>query len=114
MPSSLSNERSRKIAQLNDDFRQTFIGGKIYVTTGLNSLGPEVVQKAFKKVRTFDRFDRDNDPYGEHDFGSITVEGQTVFWKIDYYDSDLMHGSEDPTDLKITCRVLTVMLAEEY
>lgn len=53
-----------------------------------------------------------NDPHGEHDFGSLTVAGKKVFWKIDYYQRDLS-GWCDP--LSPECRrVLTVMLAEEY
>ncbi|MEN0115466.1 MAG: DUF3768 domain-containing protein [Agrobacterium cavarae] len=36
------------------------------------------------------------------------------FWKIDYYDQDLRNGSPDPADDAVTCRVLTVMRAEEY
>lgn len=38
----------------------------------------------------------------------------TIFWKIDYYDQDLCSGSEDPRDLSKTCRVLTILLAEEW
>jgi Protein of unknown function (DUF3768) len=57
-------------------------------------------------------------PYGEHDFGAFTFdhEGESlrIFWKIDYYAPDLLHGSEDPADPAQTIRVLTIMLAEEY
>jgi hypothetical protein len=59
-------------------------------------------------------FSDDNDPHGEHDFGSFELCSRTFFWKIDYYDSDLQHGSEDPTDPNKTTRVLTLMLAEDY
>ena len=62
----------------------------------------------------FDDFNADNDPHGELDFGSFELEGEKVFWKIDYYDLAGEFGSEDPTDPKKTLRVLTVMLAEEY
>jgi len=66
-------------------------------------------------VIAFDDFNADNDPHREHDFGSFELDGEKLFWKIDYYstdDPDL--GSEDPSDLTKTLRVLTVMLAEEY
>jgi hypothetical protein len=65
-------------------------------------------------VRAFDAFTPDNDPHGERDFGSFELEGRTVFWKFDYYDLALEHGSEDPSDPLKTCRVLTIMLAEDY
>jgi hypothetical protein len=50
----------------------------------------------------------------EHDFGSFELAGETFFWKIDYYNNDLVAGSEDPADPSKTTRVLTIMLAEEY
>ncbi|WKL23776.1 DUF3768 domain-containing protein (plasmid) [Agrobacterium tumefaciens] len=65
-------------------------------------------------VQSFKAFTPDNDPHGEHDFGAVVIESQKVFWKIDYYAPDMMHGSEDPSDPKQTRRVLTIMLAGEY
>ena len=65
-------------------------------------------------VQAFNDFDQDNDPYGEHDFGRIEIEGQVFFWKIDYYDQSMQSASEDPSDPHKTMRVLTLMLAEEY
>jgi len=64
-----------------------------------------------KKILTRD-VPHDNDPYGEHDFGSIKWHERKTFWKIDYYDQALQYW-HDP--LSPECRrVLTVMLAEEY
>jgi hypothetical protein len=62
-------------------------------------------------VRAADNFNADNDPYKEHDFGSIDQGGEQYYWKIDYYDPGLQGGSDDPTK---TCRVLTIMRADEY
>ena len=59
-------------------------------------------------------FTTENDPYGEHDFGSVTIDGTNLFWKIDYYDLSLQYGSSDPSDPAQTARVLTITLAEEY
>jgi len=107
--------RAKRIADLNDKFRRNLVtGGRTYMTTGVNTKGPQFVSKALAKVIAFDDFNADNDPHGEHDFGSFELEGEKLFSKIDYYDLAGEFGSEDPTDPKKTLRVLTVMLAEEY
>ena len=49
-------------------------------------------------MRTYDQFNEDIDPYGEHDMGRFTVDGQDFYWKIDYYDLDLEYHSPDPAD----------------
>jgi hypothetical protein len=104
-----------KIAVLNDQFRKHGVGnGRVMVTRSVRDLGPAFELSALLKVRAFDAFTADNDPHGEHDFGSFELEGRTVFFKFDYYDLALEHGSEDPSDPLKTCRVLTIMLAEDY
>ena len=103
------NETSAKIAAINDKHRQNMEG--CTVTRGVAAMG-EDVNSIFVRVRDFAELDEDNDPYGEHDFGSFTVAGNKVFWKIDYYQQDLSGGC-DPLDLDCR-RVLTIMLAEEY
>ena len=55
-----------------------------------------------------------NDPYNEHDFGSFNHKGEQIYWKIDYYDKNYQYCSEDPSNLSITNRAMTIMLAEEY
>lgn len=111
---SVPLERAKKIALLNDAFRSTFLGGMVCVTAAVNEGGEEFVKAALLAVREFDDFGQDNDPYHEHDFGALEIEGRKVFWKIDYFDPTMMFGSEDPANKKITRRVLTVMFAEEY
>jgi hypothetical protein len=44
----------------------------------------------------------------------LKVERQSVIWKIDYYDRQRRYLSPDPADAKVTIRVLTIMLSEEY
>ena len=100
------------------------------VTMGFQSL-PELDRlAALVTITRFAKFDGDNDPYGEHDFGAVyklasgewtesrphdaETIAQTVFWKIDYYDPSLTYGSEAPWDAEQTKRVLTIMLASEY
>jgi hypothetical protein len=103
-----------KIRVLNDNFRSMFIGGTVVMTHGVSELPIDVKAEALLLVRNFKDFTADNDPHGEHDFGSFEVAGDTFFWKIDYYDLDCQYGSEDPSDPEKTTRVLTIMLAEEY
>ena len=105
------------LSERNDVFRQTFLLGEVYLTHGITFSLPEVDQsRIVEAVQKYDQFTEDNDPYGEHDFGSVELEGlPKIFWKIDYYDkADSSMGSDDPNDPAKTLRVLTIMLAEEY
>jgi Protein of unknown function (DUF3768) len=103
-----------KIAILNDAFRRTFLGGRVMVTPAVRALPLDKNAALLEAVRTFSTFDQDNDPRGEHDFGSIELEGETYFFKVDYYDKACESGTEDPADPEKTTRVLTIMRADEY
>ena len=102
------------IRALNDRFRQSLRGGMLVMTAGVIALGQARQLKILEAVARFDYFDEDNDPYGEHDFGALEVEGERLFFKIDYFAQSLSAHSPDPADEAVTNRVLTVMLAEEY
>lgn len=106
--------RTQRIRALNDAFRKAFEGGQVFLSSGVDTLPSDVKAMAIRKVATFSDFNEDNDPHGEHDFGSFELAGRKFFWKIDYYDRRLKWGSEDPSDPNRTTRVLTIMLAEEY
>ena len=106
--------KTSRIAELNDVLRTTFLTGRVLMTEGVRALPDELQSSIVEAVQAFTAFTPDNDPHGEHDFGAVTIEGEKVFWKIDYYAPDMMHGSEDPSDPKQTRRVLTIMLAGEY
>lgn len=116
-------ETTKVIAQQNDQFRKKFmipqfgvpeIQGRYLMTNGIVKLGPFAQIEIASKVREFNDFSEDNDPYKEHDFGSIRYNDNKIFWKIDYYDESYKYGSEAPADSKLTRRVLTAMLASEY
>lgn len=111
---SRGEHEASRIRSLNDMFRTTFIGGRVLITEGVAALGQDFESNSVEAVQRFQNFSADNDPYGEHDFGSVQIDGKRVFWKIDYYDQDCRYGSECPSDPARTTRVLTIMLASEY
>ncbi|MFO6466254.1 DUF3768 domain-containing protein [Jannaschia sp. KMU-145] len=107
--------RTEQIRELNDQLRRCGRGnGSVVLTSGVQSLGDAFLAAVVRAVCEFDDFSEDNDPWGEHDFGAIEVEGQKIFFKIDYYDLSRTKGSEDPADGLLTHRVLTIMLSSEY
>ncbi|MEK6704610.1 MAG: DUF3768 domain-containing protein [Bdellovibrionota bacterium] len=75
------------------------------MTAGVDSYDQQAILSA---VRAFNHFTPDNDPHGEHDFGSLDINGTKYFWKFDYYDSKFQFHQEDGH------RVLTIMRADEY
>lgn len=110
-----SDPRRAKIAALNDLARKAMgLACRLVVTPGVNGLPAADKSAIREKVEMFAAFDADNDSHSERDFGSFSHAGETIFWKIDYYNPTLDGGSEDPADPKKTARVLTIMLAEEY
>ena len=112
----LTDNQRLRIRDLNDTFRKTLDPtlGRVMLTAGVNALPSDVSAMAIRKVATFDDFSADNDPHGEHDFGSFDLSGDKFFWKIDYYDPTLEFDSDDPADPSKTTRILTLMLAAEY
>ena len=97
------------IAKLNDRFRGMCLD--VFYTRGVHDGIMDLIGLS-RAVENFNSFNEDNDPYGEHDFGSLRFEGKKIFWKIDYYDQDLKFRC-DPLDSACR-RTLTIMLAEEY
>jgi len=106
--------KTERIRALNDQLRTTGQGGEVVVTHGVATLTLETKVAIYAAVQAFDCFTTDNDPHGEHDFGLLDVAGHRVMFKIDYYDRSMSNLSPDPSDSKLTSRVLTIMLASEY
>jgi uncharacterized protein DUF3768 len=106
--------KTKAIRALNDELRQNFTTGTALMTAGVAALGAETVARIVKTIAVYDDFCHANDPYEEHDFGSFEVDGNTIFFKIDYFDRSRNYPSPDPSDPSVTERVITIMLAEEY
>jgi hypothetical protein len=107
-----SESRTTRIAALNDSHRKGRHG--VFLTASIAELPTSVVSALIGAVVAFNEFDSGNNPYGEHDFGAVTVLGEKYFWKIDYYDIRMECHSPDASDDMVTRRVLTVMRADEY
>lgn len=107
-----SKEDIREILAIMNDRnrRHEYSPMQFMVTPGIQKLGH--VANLVKAVRKYDSFTKENDPRGEHDFGSLEWYETKVFWKIDYYDWALERG-EDPLSPRCK-RVLTIILASEY
>jgi hypothetical protein len=106
--------QTERIRALNDDLRQNLGHGRAVMTCGVAALGAEAVARIVKTIAVFDDFCHANDPHEEHDFGAFEADGQTIFFKIDYFDKSLTYHSPDAADRSVTERVITIMLAEEY
>jgi len=103
----MDTDPKRTIADVNDEFRRT---GPVHVTPGVGERDDTLA--IIMAVRSFDDFNEENDPYGEHDCAGFEWQGEDIIWKIDYYDANHEFW-EDP--LSPECqRVLTVMLAAEF
>lgn len=102
------------IRELNDALRKTLTGGHAVLTIGVASLGAERVSNIVNAIAAFDDFCHANDPHEEHDFGALDVDGENIFFKVDYFDLSGEFASPDPANPAVTRRVITLMLASEY
>ena len=110
---------TERIAKQNDAFRVTTMQGlqgdtgKAVRTRGVAALGSFANILIQYRIAEFSEWTEDNDPYGEHDFGALQIDGlPEIFWKIDYYaNADMEFGTADRLN---AYRVLTIMLADEY
>lgn len=125
--------RAAKIAKLNDNVRLNmlrmhprftvlFMGALANELQNADVLtGLEVQTAVAAKIGAAGPFTVENDPHGERDFGSFELKkpgfneaGEKIFWKIDYYDLEKENGSPDPTDIRVTHRVMTIFYASDY
>ena len=114
--------RAQAIAAKNDAFRRSLFTGQtqgvptghVFMTRGIAAKSAAFRCYALRAVALQTTFTEDDDPHAEHDFGAVTIEGQTVWWKIDLYDQSLTYGTDDPLDDIKTSRVLTVLFPSEY
>lgn len=110
--------RDEMIARLNDRCRtgldrtsRTVITKSCLATFGKGNKVDEIVAQAkiLAAIRkhTYPTNDKTRDR------GSLTFEGETVYFTIDAYDLELTDGSPDPANASVTRRVMTIMLRED-
>lgn len=113
------DERAAEAARLNDLARTSpqMVNAAWFTTHGVAALvgdDPEMRRALVEAVASFAAFSEDNDPYSERDFGALTLWGERLFWKIDYYHPERDEHSPVKWSAELTRRVLTLMLASEY
>lgn len=128
MPQS-ANSHSEAIARLNDAVRLGHDSrARIMITRGVADLLDTTAADSYVAAQGLVNqaslmrqiaqapIDPGDDPYGERDFGAVTLMSVRLFWKIDAYAANgtFDHGSEAPWDAAVTIRVLTIMRADEY
>lgn len=94
--------KTTRIRELNDAFRRTFAGGKVTMTAGVDALPDMVKAAALQKAAQFDEFNEDNDPHGEHDFGSFDLCGRKFFWKIELYEEPGVKSKKSADDAELS------------
>jgi hypothetical protein len=110
-----ATETATTIAELNDRFRKGDATlGHQRTTAMVQALSLAAQRELIEHVKNFDKFDEENDPHSEHDFGSLELEAQVWYWKINYFDTEFHYGAEDPSDPRYTRRLLTIMHSSEY
>ncbi|VTO16896.1 Protein of uncharacterised function (DUF3768) [Brevundimonas vancanneytii] len=104
--------RAQLIASQNDAFRKALastvhdgvrLQGFCLTTPGFNAQSFVARATILEALRNFDAFTEGDDPYGQHDFVSVSVAvagGKlNVLFKIDYFSgSDCFYGSDNPAD----------------
>ncbi|MBY6092977.1 DUF3768 domain-containing protein [Maritimibacter alkaliphilus] len=124
-PAEFTPTDAAAIAAQNDAFRKLAclgvppdrpIQGRVHVTRSLMEAGDGFMAEAVKATGEFETFEPENDPEGWHDFGAVTIRGETVFWKLDLYeaDSNFLYGADDPSNPETTTRILTIMMAHDW
>lgn len=73
----------------------------LLLTPGVQALGSEAIARLYLAVMTFDAFNKDLDPTGAHDMGSLSVGDTEVWFRI------------DPA-AKPDQRIFTLLLPEEH
>lgn len=109
------------IAYQNDEFRRGLLTGKfgnligsIWLSPGAAQQGKDFMNACLIKIHDFNMFNEDNDPFGDHSYGLVTVEDKRAMWKFDYLDLARKNASPEPENPAVTHRLLCIFMPNEY
>jgi hypothetical protein len=101
-----------QIRDKNDFLRKSLpnlpLPHKVVFAEGASGHHPVVLYEVIEKIRDFKDFTEEDDPYKEHDFGTVEAGGTEFFWKIDYTDEAYENFKTDGI------RIFTIMEASEW
>ena len=103
---------SSELAALNDRLRHSIpnltFPHLLVITDEVAALSEIKLALLLEKVRTFNSFTDDNNPYGENDFGAVSIEDEKFFFKFDYYYEQLKYYKPGAR------HVLTILHSSEW
>ena len=88
---------AERIRDLNDELRKTGFGGETFVTRGLLSKEFGLYRESLRGRESVRRVQRGQRPVAGARLCDARRDGETVIFKIDYYDLNREYGS-DPAD----------------
>src|ERR1700709_1508164 len=94
-------EAGGRIHALNDRVRCNGAGGTIVIAPGIIELGAGTTVRIIAAVAAFKDFTEDNDPHGEHDCASLTVDSVKARCTTDDYGQKLKYHSPDAADPEV-------------
>jgi hypothetical protein len=108
--------QTQKIRALNLAFyKNPHMHGRLLFSRYVADRGGLFGMKCINALAAYDGWNEDNDSHGEADMCTLTVEGEKVWAKMDYYDKDDQnYGSENPADPTKTLRVCTILFPDEW
>ncbi|CAN7652341.1 DUF3768 domain-containing protein [Phenylobacterium sp. LjRoot225] len=112
-------DRTAETARLNDLARTDphRVNATWYATKGVADLiegGQDRRRELQEAIASFSAFHLGDEGYRERDFGALTLWGQRLCWKIDYFAPEGEELSAAEWSVELTRRVLTVLLVHEY
>lgn len=104
---------AEKISYTNREFYTV----KLYC--GAFRISPAVVWSQnlwtiLKTVRDFSKFNEDNDPFGERNFGNFKIDSETYYFKIDYWEDESMKWGAQNYLRDASWRVVTIYNSKEH